>query len=415
MMRAGERLGGFEIIETLGRGGMGVVYLARPARGFLEGLLDKKKDGTTLVALKTLGDASGVKEDALKRFSNEHEILSLLDHPNIVRSFGPMLHDQGAHFFCMEFVSGKSLAQTISEAGRLAPPRAAAIARQILRALGAAHGKNVVHRDVKPNNILLGRDGAVKVADFGLAHVIEWTRLTVGSGVVGTPSYMAPEQLESRTVDPRTDLYAVAAVLFEMLTGRPPFVADNPHALLVKHLKETAPRLKDTGASLGIAGLEPFDDLVARGLSKNPEDRFPDSAAFIAALEKACPEIDGAAFVQKTAEAFATTVILSRPKRSKWLVAVGALVVLAGAAGALALRAPRAQPTPVPTPAPAPEAPSPPAEPARIAVIRVRGRAEPVRGKVIERQNDAWLIEQTNGERVVLPDSAVEGISYETR
>ena len=202
---------GYEVLEELGRGGMGVVFKARQRRP------------DRLVALKVIrGGAAG--GDALVRFRTEAEVVAGLQHPNIVQVHAVGEHN-GAAFFSMEFCAGGSLARQLKGAP-LAPAAAAALAEVLARAMHAAHRAGVVHRDLKPGNVLLTADGVPKVADFGLAKRLEDDSSQTNSGaVLGTPSYMSPEQAdgEAKSVGPAADVYALGAILYELLTGRPPF------------------------------------------------------------------------------------------------------------------------------------------------------------------------------------------------
>jgi len=418
VIAAGTRLGDYVVLDALGRGGMGVVYLARRASRL--GVFGGGEPGD-YVALKTVADGLALTDTALRRFAKEHEVLALLDHANVVRPFGPMQVERGVHFFAMEYVEGKSLGQLLAESGPLPPARAARVAVEVLRALAAAHERGIVHRDVKPTNVLLRRDGAVKVADFGLAHVVDWTRLTISSGALGTPSYMAPEQFESTAVDPRSDLYSVAAVLHEMLTGRPPFEAANAAALMLKHLEAEPPRpSRARGASPALA---PFDDVVTRGLAKDPGGRYASAAEFAAALERACPDqgaIDlGASFRdadEPTARARgldAERRLRRQRRRRRAAAAVAAIAALSlGAYGIVRLRG-RGDAAPAAPAAGAPSA-APTVEPERIAVV-TRHQGDPLRGRILRRDGERMVVETLDGRQVEVPLAEVKRVQFEPR
>ncbi len=226
------------------------------------------------------------REAFVARFRREAQAAGRFVHPNIVT-----IHDFGLHegnpFLAMELVEGESLAATLRREGRLAPARAVAVMRQVLSALGAAHAERVVHRDVKPANILLLADGRVKVTDFGIARVagtrVQDAGLTQAGGVIGTPSYMSPEQCRGETVDARSDVFSAGAVLFEMLGGERPFGGGDFTAVLLRVADE---RPVDVAARL--AGMPPgLTAVVARALAKRPEQRFASAGAMDAALADA--------------------------------------------------------------------------------------------------------------------------------
>jgi serine/threonine-protein kinase len=223
---------GYEILETLGRGGMGIVYRARQVRL------------RRTVALKMILAGPHADADDLARFRTEAEAIARLQHPGIVQ-----IHEIGEHaglpFFSMEYCSGGSLGQKL--AGTPLPPREAAVlAEQLARAIQAAHQAQVIHRDLKPANVLLAADGTPKVTDFGLARKLDEVGPTQTGAVMGTPSYMAPEQAEGKKeIGPAADLYGLGAILYELLTGRPPFKAATPTDTLLQvvHKRPVPPGL----------------------------------------------------------------------------------------------------------------------------------------------------------------------------
>ncbi len=203
---------GYELLDELGRGGMGVVYRARQVR------LERA------VALKMILSGGHASASERERFRTEAEAIARLQHPNIVQIYEVGEHE-GLPFFSLELCPGGSLARKLGE-GPLPPKEAAALAEKLSRAMQAAHAKGVVHRDLKPGNVLMAEDGTPKVTDFGLAKKMEEAGKTVTGAVMGTPSYVAPEQAEGRKdVGPAADVYALGAILYQCLTGRPPFKA----------------------------------------------------------------------------------------------------------------------------------------------------------------------------------------------
>jgi hypothetical protein len=248
-----EWFGDFHLLEMLGRGGMASVYKAE-RRGELSAL---KRP------LASFLDDS----EFLERFLREAEIGRTLNHPNIVRILerGDV---EGVPYFSMELVPGETL-QAFVRRGAAAPRPAASIVAQVAEALDFAHSKGVVHRDLKPSNIMLLPDGAAKVMDFGIARARRFDGLTATGAFLGTPDYVAPEMIEGRGIDPRSDLYSLGVVLFELLTGQRPFTGDSPFAILKKHCVEEPP----PPSRLRAAVPPELDAIVLRLLSKEPEGR----------------------------------------------------------------------------------------------------------------------------------------------
>lgn len=281
----------YRVLECLGQGAMGAVYRA-------EHELMKKT-----LAIKVLRADFTDHGEAVERFRREAQAAANIDHPNVCQAsdFGEM--DDGAFFLVIEYLEGRTLGEVIDREGPLEPSRAVHIARQIASALGRAHEVGIVHRDLKPENIMLvERDGDpdfVKILDFGVARLEmedDEARLTKAGMVYGTPSYMAPEQAAGGDVDPRTDLYALGVILFEMLAGRLPFDDANPARVMAAHVTEPAPSVASVTVAHAIDA--ELDGLVARLLAKAPEERPQSAAALIASLdayrtEPAAPVSDG--------------------------------------------------------------------------------------------------------------------------
>ena len=217
------------------------------------------------VAIKLLLDYGDPRSIAV--FQQEAQILARLQHPNVISVFDTGV-DGGDRFIVMELVDGPTLRELLDTEGRLAPERAGEIASHLASALGFAHGKAVIHRDVKPSNVLLPPDGGVKLADMGIARLLSPEALTATLSVRGTALYISPEQVRGDRVDGRTDLYSLGCVLFEMLTGRTPFEGDLA-ALSYAHTHTTAPRVR----SINPAVPAPMDELVAAMLEKDPARR----------------------------------------------------------------------------------------------------------------------------------------------
>ncbi len=224
------RIGGFEVLEKIGQGGMGVVYKARQIS------LDR------IVALKILPPRLAKDESFVKRFRREALSAARLNHPNVVQVID-VGEDKGYHYLAMEYVEGRSLKQILKERGRLPEKEALLIVRQVAEALSYARKEGIVHRDIKPDNILVSSRGVAKLADLGLAkRPAEDADLTLSGSVVGTPYYIAPEQAEGREdIDIRADLYSLGATLYHMVVGEVPFSGPTPAAVMLKHLKDPPP------------------------------------------------------------------------------------------------------------------------------------------------------------------------------
>lgn len=264
----------FTILALRGRGGMGLVYKAQDLR--------LPRD----VALKVLRPEL-TKTLAARRFTREIEVVARLTHPHVIPIFEGGEAD-GLLFFTMPFIEGPTLRTLLHEQTRLPVDEACRMAEAIASALGAAHEAQIVHRDVKPENVLIA-SGEPLVADFGVARAVTAAggeRLTTTGFVVGTTQYMSPEQASSdRTIDGRADQYALACMLYEMLAGAPPFAGGSPRQVIARHMSEKPPALglvrPDAPAHIAAT--------IARALEKDPADRFPDMRAFRAALRQGAP------------------------------------------------------------------------------------------------------------------------------
>jgi tetratricopeptide (TPR) repeat protein len=252
----GQTVSHFEILERLGQGGMGVVYKARDLR------LDR------LVALKFLPSHLGGEDAAERRFLREARTASALDHANICTIYEIGETEDGRTFIAMAYVEGESLAERIAR-GPLSVEEVIRIGTKVAQGLAEAHARGIVHRDIKPGNIAITNEGAVKILDFGLAMVPGAARITQGDTTTGTAAYMSPEQVRGDPVDPRTDIWSWGVVMYEMLTGQPPFKGDNVPAVIFSILKGDAKK---------ISGISPvprtLESIVEKALSKNPSSRY---------------------------------------------------------------------------------------------------------------------------------------------
>ena len=262
----GETIGKYRIVARLGRGGMGTVYMA----------VDQSLERD--VAIKVLNP--GVSEpDVLKRFRAEAITLARLNHPNIAT-----LYELGQHgdqlLMVMEFVRGETFDKLSERAGPMPFERAAYLVAQVLDALGHAHRVGIVHRDMKPANLILSESGVVKVMDFGIARMVGTEHLTNDGYMMGTPAYMAPEQVLGNEVDGRADLYSVGVILYRMLTGHLPFKADTAAAMAQKQLKDAPTPLRQVRAELPVW----CEQILERALAKPPELRYQTADEFRSAL-----------------------------------------------------------------------------------------------------------------------------------
>ena len=337
MLSPGEKLGRYEVLSPLGAGGMGEVYRARDTE------LQRE------VALKILPEAVSSDPDRVKRFEREAKVTAALSHPNVLTVFD-VGHEDGRTYLVFEMLAGSTLAE-VMKAGRLQTREALDYAGQIARGLAAAHTHGVVHRDVKPANLFLTTTGIVKILDFGLARVRgaespeETTAEVTGPGqVLGTVSYMSPEQARGEPLDARSDLFSLGAVLYEMLSGRHPFRRNSS--------AETASAiLRDAPADLGrLEGQAPgaVKLLVGRCLEKRPEDRFQtanDLALALDVLFRGEEWAGSASSANRVVEESgpATSAVPARSRRLLWPVA-GLAVLLSMAGGAWLLLRPSPPP-----------------------------------------------------------------------
>jgi serine/threonine protein kinase len=266
----GETIGRYQMMEEIGRGGLAVVYRA------VDTLLQRS------VAVKMILPDQQQTEKFLKRFNREAKTLAGLSHPSIVKVLDYGEHG-GTPYLVMEYIPGGTLSARMGKAYSYA--EAAAILAPIAHALHHAHQHKVVHRDVKPANILINESGQPMLSDFGIVKLTDTEEsqgLTATGVVVGTPAYMAPEQIQGKQIDGRADIYALGIVFFELITGRKPYIANTPIELTLKHLNDPIPRPR-----LIVRDLPPeVEQIVMKSMAKKPEDRYQDMAHFAAVLER---------------------------------------------------------------------------------------------------------------------------------
>jgi serine/threonine-protein kinase len=411
--------GRYEVLARLGVGGIGVVYRGRHVQ------LNRP------VAIKVLQQSAAGSPEWRRRFEREARVLSTLAHPNIVpiTDFGI---DGDVSYLVMELLEGKTLADLINE-GPVSPARALGIIRQTLRALAFAHRQVIAHRDLKPANIFLqalpDQADHVRLLDFGTAKFLDGAsslgpaeNLSRVGAVFGTPSYMSPEQAKAERVDDRADIYAAGAILFHLLAGRPPYVADTPEGVMEAHVSAPVPSLAAARPDLSLARL--VEPVIARAMAKKPADRYPKAMWMLSALDA----IDGGSPVAATSAEVvpAPTPTLKdlppvrsarrarepptlknlppvrsarrapEPRSRPWRTAI-ALVVVAAAltTGVTFLRRHRgplvesAQPVAVQAPSPAPQGPAQPPPPTTASATQTQTKPA---GAVApeQRARDPW-------------------------
>jgi beta-lactam-binding protein with PASTA domain/tRNA A-37 threonylcarbamoyl transferase component Bud32 len=258
----------YRLLELLGQGGMATIYRARDSQ--------LERD----VAIKVLRAEYGRDPDFSSRFRQEAQAAAALNHPNVVAVYD-YGQDEAGPYIVMELVDGEDLASVIRRTGALPPRQAARIAAEVARALAAAHARGFVHRDVKPGNVLVGRDGRVKVADFGIARAVAEAQMTLPGTTLGSVHYFSPEQARGEQATTASDIYALGIVLFELLTGRRPWEGDSAASIAMARLSGPVP--SPGGVRSGVPPA--LDSIVQRALSREPAGRFPTAAAMADALD----------------------------------------------------------------------------------------------------------------------------------
>ncbi len=313
--------GRYRLEQKLGSGGMSTVYLAR------DETLER------WVAAKVLHREISDQPDQIERFRREARAVAQVSHPNVVAVIDAG-EDGGRPYIVFEYCDGETLKQRIDRMGKLPLDEAAAYAIEVGRGLQAAHARMLVHRDVKPQNVLIDSEGRAKVTDFGIARSLESDGLTKTGRVLGTTDYVSPEQAMGHEVDARSDIYSLGVLLYEMLTGELPFQAENLVGVAMKHVNEGMPDVQRERPEVSSA----LAAVIERSTLKKPEKRYPDMGAMLADLENAL-EVEVARAGRSTGEA--TTVLDSVPHRrrriltSRRVSVAGILLVLAGTAAAL--------------------------------------------------------------------------------
>jgi TolB-like protein/tetratricopeptide (TPR) repeat protein/predicted Ser/Thr protein kinase len=257
--------GRFQIIEELGKGGMGKVYKA----------IDKKLNEE--VALKVIKPEIASDKKTLERFNNELKLARKIAHKNVGRMY-ELMEEKGTHFITMEYVPGQDLRGLIRQTGQLTVGTAVSIAKQVCEGLTEAHRLGVIHRDLKPQNIMIDKEGNSRIMDFGIARSLKEKGITGAGVMVGTPEYMSPEQVESKEVDQRSDIYSLGVILYEMVTGRVPFEGETPLGIAMKHKSEIPKDPREVNAQI-------LKDL-RKCMEKDKEKRYQNTEELLSKLEK---------------------------------------------------------------------------------------------------------------------------------
>ncbi len=307
--------GRYEVIEELGKGGMGKVYKV------LDNEVNEK------VALKLLNPEIAADEKTIERFRNELKFARKIGHRNVCRMYD-LSKEEGTYYITMEFVPGEDLKSTITRVGQLNIGKAVSIAKQVSEGLAEAHRLGVVHRDLKPQNIMLDKEGNARIMDFGIARSLKAKGITGAGVMIGTPEYMSPEQAEVKEVDQRSDIYSLGVILYEMVTGRVPFEGETPLAVAMKHKSETPRAPKEVNSQIS----EDLSRMILRSLEKDKERRYQSAGEVhteLMAIEEGIPTTEREIPAGKPITSKEITVSLSLRKLFIPALVVGALIVIA--------------------------------------------------------------------------------------
>jgi serine/threonine protein kinase/Flp pilus assembly protein TadD len=306
----------YEVIEELGKGGMGRVYK----------VFDKKIKEK--VALKLLRPEISSDEETVERFSNELKYARKIIHKNVCRMFD-LGEEEGTHYITMEYVSGEDLKSMIRMMGRLSPGQAVSITRQVCEGLAEAHKLGVVHRDLKPQNIMIDREGNARIMDFGIARSLKAKGITDGGIIIGTPEYMSPEQVDGKEIDQRADIYALGVILYEMLIGRVPFEGDTPLSIAVKHKTEAPqdPRTLNAQVPLDLS------QLILKCLEKEKNKRPQNAEEVLSQIGRIEQEVPATEKALPQRRPFTSREIKGAfGKRWGWIAALLLVAIAAGLA-----------------------------------------------------------------------------------
>jgi serine/threonine protein kinase/Flp pilus assembly protein TadD len=304
----------YQIIEKLGRGGMGSVYR----------VLDKKLNEE--VALKLLNSEIASDEKTLERFSNELKLARKIVHKNIGRMY-EFMEEQGTHFITMEYVPGEDLKSFIKRVGQLPVGKAISIGKQILEGLEEAHRLGTIHRDLKPGNIMIDKEGNARIMDFGIARSVHTKGMTGKGVIIGTPEYMSPEQAEAQAVDRRSDIYSFGIILFEMLTGQLPFEGDTPLSVVLKQKQEAPQEPKNLNPQIS----DELNRLILQCMEKDPQNRYQSAADILAELDRIANGLPTTARTSRPKPLTSQEITVSLRMKKVWIpvfIAVAAVVTL---------------------------------------------------------------------------------------
>ena len=322
----------YEVHKRIGRGGMADVFSARDL------LLDRQ------VAIKVLFPEFATDENFVERFRREAQAAANLSHPNIVNVYDWGKYE-GTYFIAMEEVEGRTLGEILADQKQLTSQQAAEVASEVAAALGFAHEKGVAHRDIKPANILIGSNGQVKVADFGIARVMNApteANLTQVGSVMGTATYFSPEQAQGAQPDPRSDLYSLGIVMYEMVAGRPPFTGENPVSIAYKQVHDLPQPLVNIVADVP----KPYEAIVAKLLAKDPKLRYPSAGALRDDIRRFRNDEPVQALVAAVAARATVDTAAANATRSGTITPSSTPTTVAAAVGATATGPARAQQVP---------------------------------------------------------------------
>ncbi len=305
----------YQVIEELGHGGMGRVY-----KVFDTDIKEK-------IALKLLRPEIALDKETVERFSNELKLARKISHRNVCRMFD-LGKAEGTTFITMEFVPGEDLKKFIRKSGQLGAGRAVSIAKQICEGLAEAHHLGVVHRDLKPQNIMVDEDGNARIMDFGIARSLRGKGITGAGVMIGTPEYMSPEQVEGKDVDQRSDIYSLGVILFEMVTGHVPFEGDTPFTIGVKHKSERPRNPRELNSQLP----EDLSRVILRCLEKDKVKRYQTAEELRTDLEKVEQGLPTTERIIAPKKSFTSREITVKFNLRKLAVPLSAVIVLAAAA-----------------------------------------------------------------------------------
>jgi len=304
----------YKIVTELGRGGMGKVYRA----------IDQKIDEE--IAIKLIKSEIAADKKTIERFRNELKMARKIAHRNVCKMYY-LGEEKGAHFITMEYVPGEDLKSMIRMSGQLSTGMAIKVAKQVCDGLTEAHRLGVIHRDLKPNNIMIDKNGEARIMDFGIARLLKAKGITGAGIMIGTPEYMSPEQVEGKDVDQRSDVYSLGVILYEMVTGQVPFEGDTPFTIGMKHKGETPQAPKNLNVQIS----EDLNSLILKCLEKEKEQRYQSAEEVRLELEKierGLPTTERIVAKKKTATSREITVKFSLDKHFKWGLIFAAVVVV---------------------------------------------------------------------------------------